>query len=208
MTATDFEDHKCERLEKIAKKYGWETQIVSEMEDFEESHDLNDIIWKLYCIRGSESISCWWKGNLYQEGLYAFGTYRTNPARSGAIIKLLKDLPDQKKMTKINAVDRSPVNTTLSQEQIAEIRDVPWEDSNAPAFDILVGVIGKTITWVKKSIYTDSGYETKIQPCPKESNLGKAHFRVKTTSAGKRVLEWSNSFGFQACYIDDIIDVS
>jgi hypothetical protein len=194
------ETHKSERLHVIAKTNGWECTFSVVLAEFEKTQNPDDILWVFYAIRDKESIKATWRGDRFQESVYSYGSYKCYPARSGGVIKLLEGKPDKKKLTS-NPVLRGSQET---YEELVSSKNVPWEDSQSvPAFDVLVGVVGKSITWVRKS---DNSVRT--EPCPKESNLKKPYFRLKTTSTGKRVLEWSNSFGFQACYLDDIIDVT
>lgn len=198
-------EHKSERLKKVAEKNNWKAAIKPDLDQFEVSGDVDDIIWELYCIRQDETIKAVWKGDRFQESTYSYGEYRRYPARSGGVIRLLEGKPDPKKFGGTSS-QRNPAAT---YEELVRQRNVPWDDvENVPAFDVLVSVVGKDITWVRKNQFIDGGIEIKTQSCPKESNLRKSHFRLKTTSAGKRVLEWGNSFGFQACYLADIIDVT
>jgi hypothetical protein len=193
------ETHKSERLCVIANENNWKSTVVPLLDKFEETNDPQDIMWILYCIREQESIKATWRGDRFQESVYSYGSYRCYPARSGGVIRLLKGKPDRKKLT-----SSAPRSSQETYEEIISSKNVPWKDSESvPAFDVLVGVVGKDVTWVRKS----DGL-VRTESCPKASNLGKTHFRLKTTSAGKRVLEWSNPFGFQACYLEDIIDIT
>ena len=190
-------DHKSNRLKKIAEDHGWKASVVPSFDVFLETNNLEDIEYTFYALRDKESIKATWKGNRFQESTYNYGRYRVNPARSGSIIRLLKESPDPRKFHQ--SASGGPIN----YESATAVRNVPWENpQEVTAFNVLVGVIGKDITWVRKN------GEVRTEPCPKESNLRKPYFRVKTTSTGKRVLEWSNTCGFQACYLDDIIDVT
>ena len=194
------DEHKSERLRVIAESNNWKSVVVPSLDEFNITKNPEDILWILYGVRDSESVRAVWKGDRFQETVYSYGSYRSDPARSGGIVKILEGKPDLKKLTS-SPVTRSSQGT---YEELIRSKNVPWEDSESvPAFDVLVGVVGKDVTWVRKS---DNCVRT--ERCPKESNLGKPHFRLKTTSAGKRVLEWSNPFGFQACYLDDIIDIT
>lgn len=193
------EVHKSERLCIIANENNWKSTVAPSLEKFNTTNDPQDILWILYCIREQESIKATWRGDRFQDSVYNYGSYRCYPARSGGVIRLLKGTPDRKKLTA-----SAPRNSQETYQEIVNCKNVPWKDSESvPAFDVLVGVVGRGVTWVRKS----DGL-VRTEPCPKESNLGKPHFRLKTTSAGKRVLEWSNSFGFQACYLEDIIDIT
>ena len=109
-------------------------------------------------------------------------------------MKILSGKPDP---TKLNG----HTSGRLAQPDILMYRRVDWTDET-PAFDILVKVIGKEITWAKTT------GEIVSEKCPKDGNLGQPHFRVYTTKAGKRVLEWCNQFGFQACYVNNVLEVN
>jgi len=191
-------EHKSEKLRQIALDNNWQSIVKPCLETFTATGNVDDILWTLYCVRGEEKIKAVWRGNRFRDSVYTYGAYRTCPARSGGVIRFLKGEPDHKKLAAASAVIK------VNYEQLKTFKNVPWEDSDTvPAFDVLVGVVGKDITWVRKR-----DGSVKTENCPKSSNVGKPHFKLKTTIAGRRVLEWSNSFGFQACYLDDIIDVN
>lgn len=194
--------HKSENMAAIAEQNGWQTQIKTDMSEFEKTGNLDDIKWILFAIRGDdkkETLRLEWIGDLQGECLYRYGDYTLRPARKAPVLKLLQGKPDPRKYKREEKRDEP----ATIEEKLAN-KNVPWEDDNeSPAFDILVGVVGKTITWISSI----TGIEN-AEFCPKESNLRKAHFKVKTTSAGKRVLEWANPTGFHACYVTDIIDVT
>jgi hypothetical protein len=194
------EQHKSERIRIVAERNNWKSVVSPTLTEFEKTGNPEDIFWVLYAVRENESIKAVWKGDRFQDSTYAYGSYRSYPARSGGVIKLLEGKPDRKKLTSSPLVRDS----SGTYRELTSSKNVPWKDcESVSAFDVLVGVIGKSITWVRESDST-----VRTESCPKASNLSKPYFRVKTTSSGKRVLEWSNSFGFQACYLDDIIDVT
>lgn len=196
--------HKSEEMSQLAEKNGWRTSVKTDMSGFEETGDINDILWIMYAIRGDddkqETLRVEWEGDLQVWALYKYGDYKLTPARKAPVVKLIEGQPDPKKFKKEAPPEEKK---KLTAEDKLAVRQIPWENDDSPAFDILVGVIDKTITWISPL----TG-EEKSEFCPKESNLRKAHFKVKTTSAGKRVLEWANSTGFKACYINQIIDVT
>lgn len=173
-------EHKSERIKQVALANGWKSQVVPELSTFEKTQNPSDIAWVLYAIRGNENIKVVWTGNLFTSATYKHGMSVLHPARTGSVVKLLEATP--------KAADSG-------------IKTLDWTDET-PAFDILMAVIGKEIVWT-----TASG-EVRAERCPKDTNLGKSFFRVTTTKAGKRVLEWCNSFGFQACYVENVLEIN
>lgn len=196
--------HKSEDMELIAKENGWQTQTQTNIQEYEETGNVDDIVWMLYAIRGEEDkrevLRVIWQGDLQTGAFYKYGDYELRPARKAPVLKLITGQPDPKKFKRETPPEEKK---KLTAEEKLAVRQIPWEDDESPAFDILIGVIDKTITWISPL----TG-EERSEFCPKESNLRKSHFKVKTTSAGKRVLEWANSTGFKACYITNIIDVT
>lgn len=77
------------------------------------------------------------------------------------MLKLLAGKPDPE--------SRAP------QSALLESRSLPWKE-DTPALDIMLAVLGKTISWVRK---IDG--EICTAHLDKETNLGKAYFRIKQT---------------------------
>lgn len=188
--------HKSEAMETLGRENGWKTQVVTNLEEYERTGEVNDIFWTLYCLREheherKESLSVTWHGDLQVASSYKWGDYTLHPARKAPVLALIKGQPDPNKYTE-----------SRTQEEVYEEikKELPFNIESS-AFDILMAVIGLNVTWVRNGI-------ERTESVPQTSNVGKSHFRVKTTSAGRRVLEWANSTGFKACYIDDIVSVS
>jgi hypothetical protein len=194
--------HKSEEMAEFAQQNNWRTSVKTDMSGFEETGDINDITWIMYAIRGDEdkkeTLRVEWDGDLQTWALYQYGDYVLKPARKAPVLKLIQGQPDPKKYRK----EEKKTEPETIEEKLAN-RNIPWENDDSPAFDILISVLDTTITWISPV----TG-EERSALCPKQGNLRKAHFKVKTTSSGKRVLEWANSYGFQACYISNIIDVT
>jgi hypothetical protein len=191
-----------EELKDIAIEHGWDAETVPDLSEFEISNKPEDIMWRLYAKRGKETIVVLWRGLSQQKATYNFGDYWLYPAWRGGVIKLLKGQPNIKKFS---AKDKGQI-VPETYEELLKKRSVPWEHDEVRAFDILLPVLDKEIHWVAQSQIVDS-FKLRTEACPKESNLGKSHFRVYTTSRGLRVLEWANAFGFQACYVHNILEV-
>ena len=185
-------EHKSERLKRFALKHGWKAEVVPDLNVWHQTNDPKDILWVVYAVRDKENVKVIWQGDLFKEAVYKYGAYSLHPARTGSVLNLLASTPDPTKF--------SGGHGRLAQTGSIQ-RMIDWDD-DTPAFDILVKVINKEIRWV-----TSFG-EIKSERCPKDSNIGKLWFRVTTTKNNDRVLEWSNSFGFHACYIKNILSVT
>lgn len=176
-------EHKSERMMQTALANGWKAQIKVEIP---ENGQANEIVWVLYAIRDKESLRVWWTGELQTGAVYAYGDYRKYPHRKAGVLKLITGTPNPGKLQKID---------------VEEIRSISF-NMDSPAIEILLEVLGKTVTWVR-------GFDGEILNgfVEKETNLGKPYFRVYSASSGRRILEWQDREGFHAVGLDQIISV-
>lgn len=196
------DEHGSEVVLAEAKQYGWEATIIPDISEFEISGNYNDLIYKLYAKRDDETLYVEWRGNCQLQAHYAYGDYHLYPAWRGGVLRLIKGKPDPKKFS---SKDKGK-HSEKTYEQMLKEREVPWEDDeNIPAIDIMLCVLDKDIRWVSN---VHGVVRERNEFCPKESNMGSASFRLHTTQSGKRVLNFANNFGFHACYITDILEVS
>lgn len=185
-----MEEHKSERLKQTALQNSWKAEIIPNLDKYERTGNPFDVEWHFYAKREKETIHVQYTGDRFTASTYKYGDYVSNPARSGAVIKLLTGRPDPRKLGGSDS------------ESLLANRYIPWE-KDAPAIDILRSVLGKTITWVRKlDGEIDSAYVDR------ETNLGKKYFRLYESKAGRRILEWQDRQGFHAVCVDQIIDVS
>ena len=183
-----MEEHKSERIKQAALSYGWRAEVLPKLHNYEKSGDPVDIEWHVYAMRDKETIHVLYLGNRFISSTYSYGSYKLYPARSGGVLKLLAGKPDPRKLEG-------------TAEALLESRSLPWKE-DTPALDIMLAVLGKTISWVRK---IDG--EICTAHLDKETNLGKAYFRIKQTSSGRRILEWQNREGFHAVGLDQIIGI-
>lgn len=184
-----MDEHKSERIKQAALKYGWKSEVVPKLHRFEKSGDAADIEWHVYAMREKETIHVMYLGNRFISSTYSYGTHRQYPARSGGVLKLLAGKPDPRRLE----------GSTV--ESLLEARSLPWQD-DTPAMEIMLAVLGKTISWVRK---IDG--EVCTAHIDKQTNLGKPYFRIKETNNGRRILEWQDREGFHAAGLDQIINV-
>src|SRR6516162_1857208 len=116
----------------------WKAQVVPEVP---ENLKPDEIIWNLYALRGQESLHVVFMGNRQESATYVYGDHRTNPAHRAAVIKILTGRPDPRKLVKLEGHELI--------ERVQDLKEVPWEH-DAPAMDIMLAVLGKEITWVRK----------------------------------------------------------
>ena len=179
-------EHKSERMMQIALANGWKAQVKPEIP---ESKRYEEIIWNLYAVRDKESLHVMFMGNRQYESTYIYGEKRTSPPHKAAVMKILTGKPDLKKLDKKSAL------------KIIESEELPFTPESS-AFEILLAVLGKQITWVRKiDGEVLSGYVAK------ETNLGKKYFRVYEAKTGRRLLEWQDREGFHAVALEQIIGV-
>jgi hypothetical protein len=183
-------EHKSERIKQAALQHGWKAEVVPKLHRYEKSGDPADIEWHVYAMRDKETIHVLYLGNRFMSSTYSYGSHKQYPARSGSVLRLLSGKPDPRKLEGTNP------------EQLLQSRSVPWSD-DTPALDIMLAVLGRTITWVRK---IDG--EVCTAYLDKPTNLGKTYFRVTQTKAGRRILEWQDREGFHSVGLEQIIEVS
>lgn len=183
-------EHKSERLKQIALNEGWKAELKINLANYERTGDPSKIEWNVYALRGKETLHVLYQDNRFMASTYTYGKNVLHPVRSGSVIKLLRGKPDPRKLE-----ENSP-------ESLLESRSIPWRD-DTPALEIMLAVLGKTITWVRKidgevcTAYIDKGV-----------NLGKPYFRLYESKSGRRILDWQDREGFHSVALDQIIDVS
>lgn len=184
-------EHKSERLMQTALAHGWKAQVKT---NIPENMNADEIVWDLYCLRKLETIHVQFLGNRQIGSTYTYAkNYSSNPTHRAAVVALLTGQPNTRRL-KIEDV----------QTDIEELRSVPWQ-KDSPAIEIMLAVLGKDITWVRK---IDG--EVCRSTVGKRSNLGSRHFRVYESppQSGQRVLDWTDYEGFHTARIDSIIEVS
>jgi hypothetical protein len=183
-------EHKSERIKQTALSHGWKAEVLPKLHRYEKSGDPGDIEWHVYAMRDKETIHVLYLGNRFVSSTYSYGNHKQYPARSGGVLKLLAGKPDPRKLEGSDPA------------MLLESRSVPWDEST-PALEIMLAVLGRTITWVRKidgevcNAYID-----------KATNVGKTYFRLSQSKAGRRILEWQDREGFHSVGLEQIIDVS
>lgn len=181
-------EHKSERIKRAALAHGWKAEVAPKFDLYDQTHDAADIEWHVYAMRDKETIHVVYQGNRFVSGKYTYGRYSQHPGRSGSVLSLLAGKPDPRKLNG-------------DPEQLLGSRSVPWSE-DTPALDIMLAVLGRTITWVRKidgevcNAYID-----------KHTNLGKSYFRLSQSKAGRRILEWQDRQGFHSVGLEQIIEV-
>lgn len=185
-----YVEHKSERIRNSALENGWKAEVIPKLHRYEKSGDLTDIEWHVYAMRDKETIHVLYLGNRFTSSTYTYGGYKLYPARSGSVLRLLAGKPDPRKLE------------GSKPENLLEHRSLPWED-DSPAMEIMLAVLGKTVTWVRKiDGEVCSGHVDKA------TNSGKKYFRLYESKAGRRILDWQDREGFHSVGLDQIIDVS
>lgn len=181
-------EHKSEKIKRIAIENNWKSEVIPKLDRFEKTKNAFDIEWHVYAMRGKETIHVTYLGNRFISGKYTYGNHTQYPARSGAVLRLIAGQPDPRKLEG-------------DAEQLLQSRRVPW-DEETPALNVMLAVLGKTITWVRKidgeicSGHIDKG-----------TNLGKPYFKVYQSKAGRRILDWQDREGFHSVGLDQIIEI-
>lgn len=182
-------EHKSERIKQAALNHGWKAQISPNLDRYDITLNPADIEWHVYAIREKEAIHVMYLGNRFTSATYSYGNHKQYPARSGAVLKLLAGKPDPRKLD------------TSDPDELLESRSVPWRE-DTPAVDIMLMVLGKQVTWVRKlDGELCTGYVDRV------TNTGKKYFRITLSKAGRRILEWQDREGFHSVGLDQIIDV-
>lgn len=184
--------HKSEEIKQIALANEWKAEVYPDLSEFDISQNPSDILYKLYGIREQENLKVVWRGNLQIESLYTFGDYTLKPARLAGVLRILKGKPNAHK-----AIRRA------DPDKVEEIMTVPWE-SDSPAFDIMLSVVRKTVTWCARMT---GEIKTSFVDVDLREPGSARNFRVYDAPSGRRILEWADSFGFHAIALDQIINV-
>ena len=182
-------EHKSERIKQAALSNGWKAQVVPKLHRYEKSKRVEDIEWHVYAMREKETIHVTYLGNRFISSKYTYGNHIQYPARSGAVLRLIAGKPDPRKLEG-------------DAEQLLQSRRVPWNEET-PALDVMLAVLGKTITWVRK---IDG--EVCSSHIDKGTNLGKPYFKVYQSKTGRRLLDWQDREGFHSVGLDQIIEVN
>lgn len=179
-------EHKSEFVMQTALANGWKAQIKPEIPT--NPLYLNQILWILYAIREPEYLRVIWEGDRFVEAEYDYHGHKRYPTHQKAVIKIIEGKPSIR-------------NLGLTADELMETRIIPFELSD-PAMTILLAVLGKEITWVRKM-----DNEIMHGTVEKHTNLGKPYFRIYKTSTDRRILEWQDRTGFHAVGLDQIISV-
>ena len=192
--------HKSEGLNQMCLANDWKTQIVPEIP---ESGEPSEIVWNLYAVRGKETLQVTWLGNRMEGATYTYGeSYRLSLWWRNQVAKLITGKPDPRKL--LRGAEKKEGGSRAVTQEIEEGREVPWQ-ADTPAIEILLAVLGKQVTWVRR---IDG--EILSDVIDHHSNQGSKYFRVieMPPNSGQRVLEWTNTGGFHAVRLDAIVDVS
>ena len=185
-------EHKSELMKQTALANGWKSEVIPNLDKFNETGDINDIVWNVYCQRGLEAMHVVFTGERQTSAVYKYGSHhRLTPARRAPVMRLLTGTPDPKKLK----------GRQSGEELIQNHRQVPWAD-DAPALEILMAALGKDISWIRR---IDG--ETLTAYIPAESNKKSKNYRVYSNKNGDRFLEWTNTEGFHTVRLDAIISV-
>jgi hypothetical protein len=185
-------EHKSEQMMQTALANGWKSEVIPDLSEFEITQNADSILWNVYCQRGHEALHVVFTGDRQTSASYSYGDYRLHPARRAGVMDLLTHKPNPKKF-------KTEENTV---EKMMEDRVIPWKPG-APALDILLAVLGREISWIRKM-----DGEVLTSYIPTESNEKSRHFRVYSNRHDERFLEWTNMEGFHAVRLDSIIEVS
>jgi hypothetical protein len=193
--------HGADSMCLIAQENNWEAVVIPDISEYEISGSFHDLIYKLYAKRDQETMYVEWHGNSQVSAHYAYGDYHLYPAWRGGVVRLFRGKPDPKKFS---AKDKGKLSEKTYEEFLKE-RMVPWPHDDVPAIDIMLAVLDRDIRWVSNA---HGIIRERNEFCPQESNMGNVAFKLHTTQTGKRVLNFANNFGFHACYVTDILEVS
>lgn len=182
-------EHKSERIKQAALEHGWKAEVVPRLHRYEKSNNPSDIEWHVYAMRDKETMHVIYLGNRFISSTYSYGKYKQFPARSGSVLRLLAGKPDPRRLEASSAAD------------LLQSRSVPW-DNETPALEVLLSVIGKTITWIR--LLDQEVCSAYIE---KSTNIGKPYFKISESKAGRRILEWQDREGFHSVGLEQIINV-
>lgn len=179
--------HKSEAMMQECLANEWKAQVKPEVTGAFIAEGLPEIYYRLYAIRGNETLIVEWRNNLMQGASYTYGSnYSLKLNWKNQVMKLVTGKPDPKR---------------LDVAEAEESKYVPW-DTETSDEDVIASVKGCTISWVRS---IDKEVCTAMVPIDRERQSLKVS-RAKSDPS-KRFLEWVDPFGFHAVYLDQIIQV-
>lgn len=183
MTAMTY-IHKIEKIGEIAKDSGWEIKY-----SIKDHEDVNQIEWKLRCVRKPEAMSITYTGNRLSDALYILGDKAISPPHKAAVIKILTGHPD---------LTRVGVHAAMSAKG-----NLPFDAQETPAREILDMLLSRQISWVS-SLTT----EIESERIDMARNKGSKYYRIIRLTDGRRYLEFISTNAFRAVYLDAIVSVN
>lgn len=183
MTAMVY-THKIEKIGEIAKEAGWEIKYTAQ-----DHEDVNQIKWRLRCVRKPEALSVTYVGNRLEDALYILGDKAISPPHKAAVVKILTGHPD---LTKVGIHVAMSAKGTL-----------PFDAKETPAREILDMLLSRQISWVS-SLST----EIENERIDLARNRGSKYYRIIRLADGRRYLEFVSTNAFRAVYLDAIVSVN
>jgi hypothetical protein len=180
--------HKSEEMMQTCLANEWKAQVKPEIP---VSGNPDEYVWKLFALRGKETLAVTWTGNKLTGATYTYGEHhRLTLTWRNQVAKLITGKPNPRRLKGTDT------------DKLIETRYVPW-DKDTPNERILAQVSGCTITYVRT---IDREVITADVPVA----IYAKHFRIieSPPNSGRKVLEWVDPYGFRAVRLDSIIDVS
>lgn len=168
----------------------WKAQVKPEIP---VSGNPDEYVWKLFALRGKETLAVTWTGNKLTGATYTYGEHhRLTLTWRNQVAKLITGKPNPRRLRLQDSTD----------EQLDEMRYVPWAPET-PAEKILAEIQGRTITWIRT---IDRFVCTAYVPPDRDRRFNRVI--ESPPNSGRKVLEWTDHTGFHAVRLDAIIDVA
>lgn len=187
----------------LAAEHGWEVGYDLVLVTG-SGEDRLDLVIK----RGQETIKIWWQaGQLREAPTYNFAGAITKLRNHSAVMQQMALRPDP-----IKAKRRLERVTRQSGEKfdlVEVIRDLPWDPDELDDRTLLKLCYGKTLTWrnsITGGVEID-GVKADLENPRSGPNWNAINYKVKRSSAGRRIISFVGHGGYRAVGVDALLRV-
>lgn len=191
------------KTKMVADQHGWDVSYDLTLVTG-EGDDRLDLIIK----RGQEVIKIWWqRGQLLEAPTYAFAGAITKLRNHSAVMQQMELKPDPLKAKK--RMERAMARTGERFDLVEVIRDLPWNPDELDDKTLLRLCYGKTLTWrnsITGGVEID-GVRADLENPKSGPNWNAVNYKVKRSSAGRRIISFVGHGGYRAVGVDALLRV-
>lgn len=158
--------------------------------------------------RGQETIKIWWMdGRLLEAPTYMFAGDLTKLRNHSAMLKQMAEKPDPVKAKR--RLERVSRRSGEKFDLVEVIRDLPWDPDELDDKTLLKLCYGKTLTWrnsITGGVEID-GVKADLENPKSGPNWNAINYKIKRSSAGRRVIQFVGHGGYRAVGVDALLRV-